>query len=115
VFDAAGDDQELALLQPDLPIPKLHPKPAFDDEEKFVLVVVVVPDERPRELHQLDLLTVKFANDLRFPLLAEQPQFLGKVDLFHDSSELRACRTCKSSGNLLNIQYSPTDLVVRRL
>jgi hypothetical protein len=58
VFDATRHDQEFALLKPDVPIPKLHAKPTPDDEEQLVLVVVVVPYERPLELDQLDLLAV---------------------------------------------------------
>ncbi|HWG46550.1 MAG TPA: hypothetical protein VN688_27560 [Gemmataceae bacterium] len=50
VFDPTGDDQELALFQPDVPIPKLHAKPASDDQEEFVFVVVVVPQEWPWNL-----------------------------------------------------------------
>jgi hypothetical protein len=76
VLDATGHDQELALLQPHVTIPKLHAKPAFDDQEEFVLMVVVMPDEQPLELDQLDLLAVLFANDLRLPLVAEQRQLL---------------------------------------
>jgi hypothetical protein len=84
VFDATRHDQEFALFQPDVPIPKLHAKPAFDDEEEFVLVVVVVPDERPVELDQLDLLAVQLADDRRLPRVAERRQLLAEVHLLHD-------------------------------
>src|SRR5262245_3789913 len=84
MFDATGDDQEFALFEPDVPIPELHAEAALDHEEEFVLVVVVVPDERPLELHQLHLLAVQFTHDLRLPLLAEQRQLLGQVDFLHD-------------------------------
>jgi hypothetical protein len=67
-FDAGRHDQEFAYFQPDVSIPELHAEPAFDDEEEFVLGVVVVPDERPLELDQLHLLAVQLADDLRFPL-----------------------------------------------
>jgi len=70
-----------------VPIPKLHAEAALDDEEHFVLVVVVVPDERPLKLDQLDLLAVQLADDFRLPLLAELRQLLGQVDFFHESSE----------------------------
>src|SRR5207237_7148275 len=84
VFDATVDDQELALFEPDVPIPKLHAKPAFDDKEEFVLGVVVVPDERPLELDQLHLLAVQLADDLRLPLVAELRQLLAEDYLLHD-------------------------------
>jgi hypothetical protein len=38
VFDATRHDQEFTLLQPDVPISELHPKPALDDQEEFVLL-----------------------------------------------------------------------------
>src|SRR5262249_4966119 len=72
VFDATRHDQEFALFEPDVPILELHAEAALDDQEEFVLVVVVVPDERPLELDQLHLLAVQFTHDLRLPLLAEQ-------------------------------------------
>jgi hypothetical protein len=88
VFDPTGDDQELALFQPDVPIPKLNAKSAFDDEEEFVLVVVVAPDERPVKLDQLHLLSVPLADDLRLPLVAEPRQLLVEVRLVHDRLRL---------------------------
>jgi hypothetical protein len=42
MFHATREDQELALLQPDVPISKLHTKSAFEDAEKFVLVGMAV-------------------------------------------------------------------------
>src|SRR5262245_10772436 len=84
VFDATRDDQELAFFKPDVPIPKLHTKPTFDDEEKFVLMVVMVPDERPLEFDQFHLLLIQLADDLRFPLVAEQRQLLAEIDFLHD-------------------------------
>ena len=71
VLDAAGHDQERALLQPDVSVPELHAEAALHDEEKLILVVVVVPDERPLELDELHLLAVQLGDDLGLPLLAE--------------------------------------------
>ena len=88
MFNATRHDQELACYQPDVPIPKLHAKPALDDEEEFVLVVVVVPDERPLELDQLHLLAVQLADNLRLPLVAELRQLLAEVHLVHDRLRL---------------------------
>src|SRR6266404_2809444 len=52
VLDAARDDDELPFLDGHAPIPKLHREPAFVDEKEFVLVLVLVPDERTLELDQ---------------------------------------------------------------
>jgi hypothetical protein len=53
VFDATRHDQDFAFLQPDVAISELHAKPPLDDEEHLVLILVVVPHERPPELDQL--------------------------------------------------------------
>jgi hypothetical protein len=83
VFDATGDDQELAFFEPDVSIPKLHPKPAFDDEKQFVFIIMVMPDERTLELDQLHLLAIQLANDLRLPPVAEQTELLLQVHFVH--------------------------------
>jgi hypothetical protein len=79
VFDATRNDQELALLQPNMAIPELHAEPAFDHQEKLVLVVVVVPYEGGLELDQLHQLAVEFADNLRFPGVGETGEFFGEI------------------------------------
>ena len=58
MLDAARHDQELAFLQPNVAIPKLHPKTALQHQEKLILLAVVMPRERPLKLDQFDLLPV---------------------------------------------------------
>ena len=58
MFDALRYDQELAFLQPNVAIPKLHPKTALQHQEKLILLAVVMPRERPLKLDQFDLLPV---------------------------------------------------------
>jgi len=41
---------------------------------------VIVPDEVAVQLDQLELVIVHFSDDLRLPLLGEQPQLLPKID-----------------------------------
>jgi hypothetical protein len=59
-------------------------KRPVDDQEQFVLVVVVVPDERPLEFDQLDHLAVQLTDDFRLPVVAELRQFLAEIHLVHD-------------------------------
>jgi hypothetical protein len=47
MFDATGHHQEFALFEPDVPIPEFHAEAALHHQEQFVLLVVVMPDERP--------------------------------------------------------------------
>ncbi len=81
VLHAPGHDQELALLQADLSVTEVHAEPSLHDQEEFVLVVVLVPDELALELDQLDVLAVEFADDLRAPVVLEEGQLLGEVHL----------------------------------
>src|SRR5579864_2220945 len=84
MFDATRNDQEFAFFEPDMPILKLHAEAAFDNEDQFVLVVVVVQYERPLEFDQLHHLAIQLADDLRLPLVAELRQLLFQVHLVHD-------------------------------
>jgi hypothetical protein len=98
MFDATRHDQEFALLQPDVPIPKLHAEAPFHDKEQFVLLVVVVPDEQPLLLDQFHLLAVQFADDLWLPLVAELRQLLDEIDLLHDRLVLHAFARSSPQG-----------------
>ena len=55
----------------DDPIPQLDLEMTVQDEEQLVLVFVVVPDELPFELGQLDLLSVQLSDDPGAPVIAE--------------------------------------------
>ena len=65
------------------PISKLHREPALVDQEEFVLVLVLVPDERAVELDELHVLPVQLTHDLRVPMGSEQGELLRQVDLIH--------------------------------
>src|SRR4051812_2512422 len=83
MLDAPGHDQELALLQPDVPVPEFHPEATPDHQEELVLVLVVVPDELAQELDQLDVLAVQVPDDLRTPALVEPRELLAEIHLVH--------------------------------
>src|SRR5450755_3235577 len=61
VLDAMRDDDHLALLDPLVAVAEMHQKPALDDEEELVLLLVVVPHERALNLDELDLEVVDLA------------------------------------------------------
>src|SRR5436190_13987966 len=86
MFDSPWDDHEFSLLDPFGPIAEIHPESSLDDQEQFVLQLVLVPDELALELHELDLLAVQFADDFRAPGLGELRQFPGQADLVHNAS-----------------------------
>src|SRR5438093_4414907 len=85
-----ADDDELPFLHGHAPISKLHREPALVDQEEFVLVLVLVPDERAVELDELHVLSVQLTHDLRVPMGSEQRELLRQADLIHWSSR-RAC------------------------
>src|SRR5262249_55094087 len=71
MVDASRNNQELAFFEPDLAIAKLHAESALDHEKQLVLVVMMMPNKRTFEFHQLDQLTVELAGDFRAPMLGE--------------------------------------------
>ena len=83
MLDASRDDEELAGMEVDDLISKLHPKRASDDQKHLVFVGMGVPHELALNLDQLDQLTVELAHDLGEPAVFEQTEFLGEIDLFH--------------------------------
>lgn len=105
VLHAARDDQEFVFGQFYLAVPELHCETAFDDQEHFILVVVLVPHEFALELDQLDFLAVQFAYDPGIPVVVEKAEFLREVDFFHtDIAVLRTWFRSKS----LKLSYSCT-------
>src|SRR6266566_7084946 len=85
MLHAAGDDNELAFLDPLVAfaesfVAKLHAEAAFDHEKHFVLVVMMMPDEWRIELHEFDHLAVEFGGDVRLVALRNLAEFFSDVD-----------------------------------
>src|SRR5262245_31421999 len=83
VLDPARHDDELAGIHVDRMIAKLDTKAATYPEEELVLGLVMVPDELPAKLDELDLLAVQLSHDFRTPVLGDQPEPFGEIDLVH--------------------------------
>lgn len=83
VFDTAGNDEELALFEPDPAIAELHVEAALDDQEELVFMVMMVPHERTEEFDELDELAVQFSDDPGLPVIVEKRELLFEVDLIH--------------------------------
>jgi len=80
MLHASRDDDELARIEKLRPIPKLHFQTTVEDQEKFVLVSVAMPDEGALQLGELDLLTIEGADDVRLPMLVNLGKFFLKID-----------------------------------
>jgi hypothetical protein len=83
MLHAMRNDQELSFFNPDLPIPELHAEATLHNHEKLVLMVVMMPNEGPLKLNELDLLAVQLADDFRTPVSIETSEFVSEIDLFH--------------------------------
>lgn len=83
MLDIPWDDDEFAFFDPDMSVPELHAKTAFDNEEQLVFVLMMVPHEFALKLHQLDELTVELANDSGAPMLFQQSELCAEIDLLH--------------------------------
>src|ERR1051326_3627275 len=73
-------------------IAKIDPQLALADKERFVGLLVIMPDEVALQLHDFELVVVHFGDDLRLPLLVEQRELLAQVDrlVAHAASPSRA-------------------------
>ncbi len=56
MLHTASHNEELAFFHPYVPIPEFDAQAAMDHQEQFVVMVVMMPDERPHHLHQLDVM-----------------------------------------------------------
>ena len=63
MFDAAGNDEQLAGSQYDVAVAKLDGQLTVNDEEQLVGVIVTVPDEFALHLHDFDLVVIEAGND----------------------------------------------------
>ena len=71
MFDAAGDDAELAGLEDNPPVAKFNGHLAAPDEEKLIFVFVVMPGEDAAKLDELEFLAIQRGNDFRTPMLVD--------------------------------------------
>src|SRR3981189_388858 len=76
-------DKELALLDPFVPVAKLHAEAALDHKEHFIFLLMMVKHELTEEFVELDVLPVQFSDDIRLPVLRNLPKLLGHVDFVH--------------------------------
>src|ERR1700728_536611 len=103
MLDAARNDDEFSFADPFMAFAKgfiadVHAEAAFDDQEHFVLVVVVMPYEFRVGLHQLDNLPVELAGDMRLVVFGNFREFFGDVDLVHKNPIAAAKKRSQEVG-----------------
>src|SRR5215471_21712423 len=80
VLDALRDHEHFPRRDMDGAIPKVDPEITLHHDERLVGILVVVPDEVPEELHDLELVVVHLGDDFRLPSFFDQPELLMEVD-----------------------------------
>jgi hypothetical protein len=88
VIRAARNYYEFTGTDANLAVAEFYEQPAFDDEEQFILVLVMVPDEIALHLREFDVRVVQLPDDLWTPVIAEEREFISHVHLFHGPSLL---------------------------
>ena len=83
MLDAAGNDDEFAFFDPLVVVAEFHAEAAFDDEEQFVLMLVLVEDEFSFELVELDVLAVEFGGNVGLPVFGDFGELFGEIDFGH--------------------------------
>jgi len=81
MLDAPGHDQKLPFLQPYVAVTELHAEAPVDHQEKFIFVVMLMPDKLALEFYQLDMLPVQLTHDLRAPVVVEEGELFTQVHL----------------------------------
>src|SRR5215204_2609622 len=110
VLDAAWYHEQLTLLQLDVTVAQVDRQSPAEDKEEVVGVVVLVPDERPLDFHDLQLVVVEVANDSGFIRAREQRKLLGEIDLVVHVANLLAV-ACWSSQSSLRLEACRTPVV----
>ena len=83
MLDAAGHDTKLARLQHHAAVAKLDNHLAAPNEEKLVLLFVLMPREDAGDLYEFQLLPVQFSNHFGPPMLVDKREFFGERELIH--------------------------------
>jgi hypothetical protein len=83
VLDPARHYDKLARLDPFLAIAEFHAKAAFNYQEHFILMVVMVKYEWAVELDELHILSVEFGGDAGIVVVVNLGELFGDVDFGH--------------------------------
>ena len=84
VLDTSWDDKYLACLECFDTISELYLECALDDVEKFVFILVGVPDKFSLDLSDFDSLAVELTDDAWVPVVREFCKFFLEVDDIHN-------------------------------
>jgi hypothetical protein len=83
VFNSARHYDKLAFLDPFLAVAEIHAEAAFDYQEHFIFVLVMMEYERAVEFDELHLLAVEFGGDAGVVVVVNLGELFGDVDFGH--------------------------------
>jgi hypothetical protein len=89
VFDALWHNQKFAWPDYGFVIAKFNSKGAFDDQEQFIFIVMVMEDELAPELHGFDVSVVQIADDAGMEVVGKVAEFFAQIYRFHRGLSLR--------------------------
>ena len=87
MFDAARHDQKLARVELNrmllAVLTVFHDEAAFEYEEEFVFMRMLVPDEFTGKLDELDVLAIELRHNPGGPVFYKLGEFGGEIDFVH--------------------------------
>jgi hypothetical protein len=88
MLDTARNNDKFAFTHHGFAVAELHAQRAFDHEEEFVLVFMVMPDKLTLEFDGFDMALVYFTDDSRIPAVGKAAELFAQIDGFHDDGLL---------------------------
>src|SRR6516164_8279354 len=83
MLDAVRHDDKLALADDGFMSAELHSKRAFDDQEQFVFMVVMMPHELAFQLDRFYHEIVDLAEDARIEVILKFREFIREIHSMH--------------------------------
>jgi hypothetical protein len=84
MLDALRNNEQLTGTESDIALSHLYGDAPFENEKEIVSLVVLVPDERPFNFDDHQVVPVELANRSWLEVLGKQRQLLGQVDAVHE-------------------------------
>ena len=98
VHDAFRDDEHFSGAEGDVAVAKIQAERAVEDEESFVGVGVVVPDEVALQFDDLELVVVHLGDDFGGPLVVEEGELIFQVDGLRHGVRIAMAGVVRGSG-----------------
>jgi hypothetical protein len=83
MLDTARNNDKFAFAHDGFAVAEFHAQRAFDHQEEFVLVFMVMPDKLTLEFDGFDMALVYFTDDSRIPAVGKAAELFTQIDGFH--------------------------------